>query len=96
MCGITGCIVFDQEIGRLKSWVEKSNLALERRGPDGGGFYFKDSIGLGHRRLAIIDTSDAAAQPISDASGRFTMVFNGEIFNFQEHREQLVKQVQQE
>ena len=92
MCGITGCIVFDQEIGRLKSWVEKSNLALERRGPDGGGFYFKDSIGLGHRRLAIIDTSDAAAQPISDASGRFTMVFNGEIFNFQEHREQLVKE----
>ena len=58
-----------------------------RRGPDGGAFSIHDSVGLGHRRLSIIDTSENASQPMSDPSGRYTITFNGEIFNYQELRE---------
>lgn len=84
MCGITGCRLFS---GRHSSYLSKLDEATERltrRGPDAGGVYVQDGVGLGHRRLSIIDTSSAAGQPMTDASERYTIVFNGEIFNFRQ------------
>ena len=64
---------------------------LAHRGPDASGIWFHEStcVGLAHTRLKIIDCTDAAAQPMQSQSGRFTLVFNGEIYNFQDLREEL-------
>lgn len=69
------------------SLSEKALSCLAKRGPDAGGTYRSNSVFLGHRRLSIIDLSEAGNQPMSDASGRFTIIFNGEFFNFRQHRE---------
>ena len=59
--------------------------ALAHRGPDADGFYIEEErIALGHRRLSIIDLSTSANQPFEDSSGRYVLVFNGEIYNYQE------------
>ena len=69
--------------------------ALKHRGPDGSGLFANDRpwgsryVGLGHRRLAILDLSPAAAQPMTDESGRFTIVHNGEVFNYRDLRDDL-------
>lgn len=90
MCGIAGIIVADPAL--LQS-EELSTLgqALRHRGPDGEGQWVsKDGrIGLVHRRLAIIDTSALGDQPMHSADGRYTIVYNGEIFNFVELRDEL-------
>lgn len=57
---------------------------LEHRGPDGKGFYHDSHMALGHTRLAIMDLSDASAQPFYDPSGRYVLVYNGEIYNYKE------------
>lgn len=91
MCGITGIIAFS-ESGR--SWLNRIGAAcssLAQRGPDHEGIYRNNDVALGHRRLSVIDTSVAANQPMSDASGRYTIIFNGEFFNFREHRNDLVR-----
>lgn len=62
---------------------------LAHRGPDGDGFWNEGPVALGHRRLAIIDLSDSGRQPMSDLDGRCWIVFNGEIYNFQELRREL-------
>jgi len=64
--------------------------AISHRGPDGEGFWMNDekSVGLGHRRLAIIDLSPEAAQPFSFL-GRYQLVFNGEIYNYPELKYEL-------
>ena len=58
--------------------------AIAHRGPDSDGFFLDREMALGHRRLSIIDLSSAANQPFRDPSGRYTMVFNGEMYNYQE------------
>jgi asparagine synthase (glutamine-hydrolysing) len=87
MCGITGILSFTELGSRQFSKVEAATNKMLRRGPDGGAFFMHSPVGLGHRRLSIIDTSDNASQPMSDPSGRYTITFNGEIFNYQELRE---------
>ena len=62
---------------------------LEQRGPDSEGSYFNGAIGLGHRRLAIIDLSNRAAQPMVDESKGIALVFNGTIYNYPELRKEL-------
>jgi asparagine synthase (glutamine-hydrolysing) len=59
-------------------------VSLEHRGPDGKGFYHDSHMALGHTRLAIMDLSDASAQPFYDSSGRYVLIYNGEIYNYKE------------
>lgn len=89
MCGICGAFDFK---GRPidKSLIRRMSAVLSHRGPDGSGSYVSGEIGLGHRRLSIIDL-DGGAQPISNEDGTLQVVFNGEIYNFVELREELVR-----
>src|SRR5690349_14242315 len=84
MCGIAGLVYRPGEqqdaLGRVHRMIE-----LQRhRGPDGEGYYQTPGAVLGHARLSIIDLSDAGRQPMSDVSGRYTLTYNGEIYNFVE------------
>lgn len=90
MCGITGIFSFNDSGKKHLHKITAATSALINRGPNAEGIYTHNNISLGHRRLSIIDTSNLAAQPFTDASGRYTIVFNGEIFNFQELRDQLI------
>lgn len=87
MCGITGILIFSEQGRERLSKVEGASKKILSRGPDGGAFFTDNSAALGHRRLSIIDTSDKASQPMSDPSGRYTIIFNGEIFNYMDLRE---------
>jgi asparagine synthase (glutamine-hydrolysing) len=83
MCGIAGIVSFNRNIN-LPITIRQMTTAMAHRGPDADGFYTNDSIALGHRRLSIIDLSTAANQPIADHTGRYQIIFNGEIYNFQD------------
>ena len=63
---------------------------LAHRGPDGEGLFVEGDAGLGHRRLSIIDLSDAGRQPMTNEDGRYWIVLNGEIYNYRERRQVLV------
>lgn len=87
MCGISGIVNLRE--GSVDRGVLKAmNDTLNRRGPDGEGFYFSERVGLGHRRLSIIDL-EGGAQPMTTSDGRYTLVFNGEIYNFLELKMEL-------
>ena len=86
MCGIAGIVALSN-IGRQQvSKLRQSIRTLESRGPDDEGIYLCEEMGLAQRRLAIIDTSAAANQPMWDKAKRYAIVFNGEIFNYQRLR----------
>lgn len=89
MCGITGIVAFNENGASYLNKIERSLTTLNKRGPDDSGIYTCKNIALGHSRLSIIDTSPAAAQPFTDPSGRYTIILNGEFFNFKEHRKAL-------
>lgn len=84
ICGINGFTWSDPEL------IEKMNQALQHRGPDDQSTYIDDMVSLGHRRLAIIDLSPAGRQPKCNEDESIWIVFNGELYNFQEIREILV------
>ncbi len=90
MCGITGVVAFTKEGTNYLDKVKRSCDTLAKRGPDAEGIYHHNQVALGHRRLSIIDTTTAANQPFTDHTGRYTIIFNGEFFNFKEHREALI------
>ncbi len=89
MCGIAGIFHLQTakpvEPQRVRAMID----AIAHRGPDGEGVWTAPGVGFGHRRLAIIDLSDAADQPMISADGRIVTVFNGEIYNFQAVRAEL-------
>jgi asparagine synthase (glutamine-hydrolysing) len=92
MCGIAGAFAFDLLAKPIEqSIVERLNDQQRRRGPDGTGLWCSADkrITLGHRRLAIIDTGPTGAQPMCDATGRWVISFNGEIYNYRALREEL-------
>jgi asparagine synthase (glutamine-hydrolysing) len=91
MCGITGAYSLSQTQSPYFSRVKDALQALHLRGPDSQDIYESDFAHLGHARLAILDLSETANQPMVDASGHFTIVYNGEIYNFQELREGLIQ-----
>ena len=89
MCGIAG--YFSPE-GRFKKHeLETITNALAHRGPDASGYFLENAVGLGHRRLSIIDLSEAANQPFFSRNNRFALVFNGEIYNYKEIEAELKK-----
>jgi len=90
MCGITGVFALNDAGKKYISNIENSVKTLKKRGPDGDGLFTSENVALGHARLSIIDISDAAAQPFTDDEGRYTIVFNGEIFNFKELKSELI------
>ncbi len=92
MCGIVGAFSFGKQAKPIDtSSVARLNDMQRRRGPDGEGIWASDEnrVVLGHRRLAIIETGDAGAQPMSDATGRWVITFNGEIYNYSALRAEL-------
>ncbi|ALD21559.1 asparagine synthase (glutamine-hydrolyzing) [Hymenobacter sp. DG25A] len=91
MCGITGVFAFTEAGRNSLASLHASTDAISSRGPDSQGHYVYDRVGLGHRRLSILDLSCDGNQPMTDAAGRYTIIFNGEIFNFRELRQKLVK-----
>ena len=92
MCGITGVYAFNM-VGRVSMVnVANATAALSNRGPDFQDIYNDDKVALGHRRLSIIDPSPEGHQPMWDLGRRYCIVFNGEIYNYQALRKQLVDQ----
>lgn len=90
MCGLAG--IFNRSGRPVSSDVLKRMTdAIAHRGPDGEGYYTDGGVGLGHRRLAIIDLSPAAHQPMITDDGRYALGYNGEIYNFEEIRRELEK-----
>ena len=90
MCGIVGLINYDGLDVSFSSLKGMTN-AISHRGPDGEGHWHEDGAGFGHRRLAIIDLSEEARQPMISSDQRYILTYNGEIYNFKEIRNELQK-----
>lgn len=88
MCGIVGVYSLKGE-PVSPVFLRRMTDAIAHRGPDGEGYFIDGNVGLGHRRLAIIDLSPAAHQPMLTRDGRYVLTYNGEIYNFQELRIEL-------
>jgi len=91
MCGIVGLVSLRGDRRDLIEQIRGMASSLSHRGPDDKGEWVDCDAGiaLGHRRLSILDLSPEGHQPMSSASGRYTICFNGEIYNFGELREEL-------
>lgn len=89
MCGIVGIISYTNNQADL-NLIEAATQTLQKRGPDNLATYCHQNIALGHSRLSIIDVSNNANQPFHSADGNFTIIFNGEIFNYLQLKEELV------
>jgi asparagine synthase (glutamine-hydrolysing) len=84
MCGIFGCV------GKISSEeAYKCIMEIKHRGPDALNVKRLEGITLAHARLSILDTSEIANQPMTDASGRYWIVYNGEVYNFLELKDEL-------
>ena len=88
MCGITGVFNLSGE-PVVQQHLKDMAQAIRHRGPDGEGYYVKDSIGLAHRRLSIIDLSPRGNQPMMSKDGNWVLVFNGCIYNYLELKQEL-------
>ncbi len=88
MCGIAGFVNLNGEIVNEKILKNMTKI-ISHRGPDGEGIYIDKNIGLGHRRLSIIDISNKGHQPMSDYSNEIVISYNGEIYNFKEIKKEL-------
>lgn len=88
MCGYVG---FTNPTENAKETLQKMCDAIAHRGPDAEGSYIDENIALGHRRLSIIDITEAGTQPLYSADKNYVLVFNGEIYNYQEIRKELME-----
>ena len=90
MCGFVA-IINSSDQSRSRDLIPKMNDLINHRGPDDEGYFFDDKIGLGFKRLSIHDLSKSGHQPMHSNDKKYTIVFNGEVYNFIELRENLVK-----
>jgi len=91
VCGIFGVINQNTSLKIVEQDLRDAVDVIRHRGPDDAGSYCYHNVGLAHRRLSIIDTSPAGHQPIFSEEGDIVIVFNGEIYNFQELKKDLIK-----
>ncbi len=89
MCGISGKLSWQQPVN--SEVVVDINSKLFHRGPDDGGILSLENIVLGHRRLSIIDLTEAGKQPMSDNTNRYHIVYNGMVYNFRELKQDLIR-----
>ncbi|WP_371192560.1 asparagine synthase (glutamine-hydrolyzing) [Glaciecola sp. SC05] len=89
MCGLTGGLVFNSDSSLLRTEIELMNNVIIHRGPNDDGVWCEHPIAFGHRRLSILDLSPAGHQPMLSKNERFSIVYNGEIYNFDAIRQQL-------
>lgn len=94
MCGIAGILTANQYQEQLEQTIQRMQIALRHRGPDDAGIFIapQRQAALAHTRLSILDLSSAGHQPMSTADGRYWITFNGEIYNFQQLRRDLIAQ----
>ena len=90
MCGICGILNFNRNRAVERGVLEEMNRQIIHRGPDDAGFYLSGNIGMAMRRLSIIDVQ-SGHQPVTNEDDSVSLVFNGEIYNHQELRQQLEK-----
>lgn len=90
MCGIVGTVRFDEKPIE-KEYVTTMMQTIKHRGPDDEGLFITEHVGLGHVRLSILDLTEAGHQPMTDSSGRYTIIQNGETYNYIELRAELEK-----
>ena len=88
MCGILGYI---SKKSIDKQNFQEANIAIQHRGPDAEGFFYnaENTVALAHRRLSILDLSAAANQPFTSNCGRYIIIYNGELYNFQDIKNKL-------
>ena len=86
MCGILGLVSVDRAASSYFDLFDAALNTIKHRGPDNISKLMEQNIALGHTRLSIIDLDERSNQPMTDLSGRFTIIFNGEIYNYQELR----------
>ena len=93
MCGIVGSLVINGKTKLDEQTLINMRDSMHHRGPDGGGLWMaKDqTVALGHRRLAIVDLTPEADQPMHSNDGAITLVFNGEIYNHADIRKELME-----
>ena len=92
MCGISGTVYYENAPSNAEESLLLSLQCIATRGPDDEGLYHKGPVWFGHRRLSVIDVSSNAHQPFSDSTGRYTIIYNGEIFNYPELRALLAEE----
>src|ERR1043165_4863600 len=92
MCGINGILGLD-DTNAAGEKIRQMNRAMSHRGPDDEGSLVESGIGLGHRRLSIIDLSAAGHQPMSSSDGRYHIVYNGELYKYRELKFELKRVV---
>lgn len=88
MCGIVGVFNLDGSPFTLRG-IKDMAATIAHRGPDGEGYYVKDNLAFGHKRLSILDTSDKGLQPMTSKDGNWIVIFNGAIYNFLELKQEL-------
>lgn len=91
MCGFAGILNLDKKAVNRNVVLEMTNQ-LSHRGPDSEGYYVKENVGLGHKRLSILDLSENGNQPMVSKDGKFVLVYNGCVYNFKELRAELEKE----
>ena len=91
MCGICGKLYHSRDRTVDGELLRSMASVINHRGPDDEGIYVKNNVGLAHKRLSILDLSPAGHQPMNNEDGSIWIVFNGEIYNFLDLREELQK-----
>jgi asparagine synthase (glutamine-hydrolysing) len=91
MCGIAGFVQAGLDAAQARALTTAMTDRIAHRGPDGADCWSESEVALGHRRLSIVDLSPTGAQPMVSASGRYVIVFNGEIYNHEELRPELAR-----